>query len=119
MFIGISLTVLGVLVLLLQFVSVTTHISGIHIGPFKTSTEAHSTIPVSPFVGASLLAVGIVLVIIARKKKPQPGHKGPMLASGHGPSDSKVEDRANPQSTLPDGDTGVSETPIDGSKARD
>ncbi len=69
MFIGIILTILGIVVLLLQFITVTTHISGIHLGPFKTSSEAESTIPVSPFVGASVLAAGIILVIIGRKKK--------------------------------------------------
>ncbi len=70
MSIGITLTILGVLILILPFVSITTHISGVHLGPFKTSSEAQSNIPVSPYVGVSVLAVGIVLTIVARKKKP-------------------------------------------------
>jgi hypothetical protein len=69
MFIGIILTVLGIVVLLLQFITVTTHVNGMHIGPFHTSADAKSTIPVSPFVGGLVLAAGIVLVIIGRKKK--------------------------------------------------
>jgi len=71
MFLGIILIVLGVVALLLQFITVTTHMKGVHIGPFKTSsTDAKTTIPVSPFLGGLVLAGGIVLVIIGRKKKP-------------------------------------------------
>ena len=70
MFLGIILIVLGVVVLLLQFITLTSHVKGIHIGPFKTSAEAKTTIPVSPFFGGLALAGGIVLVIIGRKRKP-------------------------------------------------
>jgi hypothetical protein len=71
MLIGIILIVLGVVVLLLQFITVTTHVNGMNIGPFKTSADAKTTIPVSPFLGALVLAGGIVLVIIGRKRKPK------------------------------------------------
>ena len=70
MFLGIILIVLGIVVLLLQFITLTSHVKGIHIGPFKTSAEAKTTIPVSPFLGGLVLAGGIVLVIIGRKRKP-------------------------------------------------
>jgi uncharacterized membrane protein len=71
MFLGIVLIVLGVVALLLQFITVTTHVKGMHIGPFKSSsTDAKTTMPVSPFLGGLVLAGGIVLVIIGRKRKP-------------------------------------------------
>lgn len=63
--------VLIVLILGLQFISITTHVKGSHIGPFESSsTEAKTTIPVSPYLGVLALAGGIVLVIIDRKRKP-------------------------------------------------
>jgi len=71
MFIGLVLMVLGVVVLILQFITITTQVEGTHIGPFKSSsTEAKTTIPVSPLLGVLALAGGIVLVIIGRKRKP-------------------------------------------------
>ena len=70
-FIGLVLIVLGLVILLLQFITITTHVEGSRIGPFKTkSTEAKTTIPVSPLIGGLALAGGIVLVIIGRKRKP-------------------------------------------------
>ena len=70
MVIGIVFIVLGVMFLLLQFITLTTHVEGMHIGPFHTGGEAETTFPVSPYVGGLVLAGGIVLFIIGRKKKP-------------------------------------------------
>jgi len=70
MFIGLVLIILGVVVLLLQLITFTTHVKGIHIGPFKTSAEAKTAFPVPPLFGVLALAGGIVLVIIGRKRKP-------------------------------------------------
>lgn len=70
MFIGLVLIILGVVVILLQFITFTTHVKGIHIGPFKTSAEAKTAFPVPPLFGVLALAGGIVLVIIGRKRKP-------------------------------------------------
>lgn len=70
MFIGLVLIILGVVILLLQFITFTTHVKGIHIGPFKTSAEAKTAFPVPPLFGVLALAGGIVLVIIGRKRKP-------------------------------------------------
>jgi hypothetical protein len=70
MFVGLVLIILGVVVLLLQFITFTTHVKGIHIGPFKTSAEAKTAFPVPPLFGVLALAGGIVLVIIGRKRKP-------------------------------------------------
>lgn|SRR5574341_1418161 len=70
-FIGLVLIVLGVMVFVLQFITVTTHVEGSKLGPFtSSSTEAKTTIPVSPVIGVVALAGGIVLVILGRKRKP-------------------------------------------------
>ena len=69
MIIGIVLILLGVVVLVLQFITLTTHVEGMHIGPFHTSADAKTTFPVSPFLGGLVLAGGIALFIIGRKRK--------------------------------------------------
>jgi uncharacterized membrane protein len=69
MIIGIVLILLGVVVLILQFITLTTHVEGMHIGPFHTGADAKTTFPVSPFLGGLVLAGGIALFIIGRKKK--------------------------------------------------
>lgn len=70
MFIGMVLIVIGVVVILLQFITVNTRVKGMEIGPFKTSADAETTVPVSPYLGGLALAGGIVLVVIGRKRKP-------------------------------------------------
>lgn len=69
MVIGIVLIILGVVVLLLQFITMTTRVEGMHIGPFRTSGDAKTTFPVSPYIGGLVLAGGIAFFIIGRKKK--------------------------------------------------
>jgi len=69
MVIGIVFISLGVVVLLLQFITLSTHVEGMNIGPFHTGGDAETTFPVSPYVGGLVLAGGIVLFIIGRKKK--------------------------------------------------
>jgi len=69
MVVGIALIVLGVAVLLLQFITMTTHVEGVHVGPFHTNADAKTTFPVSPFLGGAVLAGGIALAIIGRKRK--------------------------------------------------
>lgn len=66
---GIVLTLLGIVVLLLQFFTMTTQVEGIHIGPFETSTEAKTTFPISPYLIGIILAVGIAMFIVGHKKK--------------------------------------------------
>jgi hypothetical protein len=71
MFLGLILIVLGVVILILQFITITSHVKGVNIGPFKTSsTEAKTKFPVPPLLGGLALAGGIVLVILGRKRKP-------------------------------------------------
>ena len=69
MVLGIVFIVLGVIILLLQFITLTTHVEGIHIGPFSTNAEAKTTFPVSPSIGGLVLAGGIALFIFGHKRK--------------------------------------------------
>ena len=69
MIIGIVLILLGVIVLLLQFITMDTHVEGMHIGPFHSDADAKTTFPVSPYIGGLLLAGGVALFIVGRKRK--------------------------------------------------
>jgi len=67
--VGIVFIILGVVVLLLQFITMTTHVEGVHIGPFHTSGDAETTFPVSPYIGGLVLAGGIAMFIIGHRKR--------------------------------------------------
>ena len=66
---GIVITLVGIVVLLLQFFTMTTQVEGIHIGPFNTNAEAKTTFPISPYLIGIILAVGIAMFIVGHKKK--------------------------------------------------
>lgn len=66
---GVVVTLVGIAVLLLQFFTMTTQVEGIHIGPFKTSAEAKTTFPISPYLIGIILAVGIAMFLFGHKKK--------------------------------------------------
>jgi len=68
MVIGLVLIVLGALILTYQGITYTSHEKIIDIGPIHASADTKKTIPLSPFVGGLVLAGGIGLVIIGRKK---------------------------------------------------
>ena len=68
--IGIALIILGVLALVYQGITYTSHEKLIDIGPIHATHETKKTIPLSPFLGGVALAGGIVLVIIGAKNRP-------------------------------------------------
>lgn len=66
--IGVVLVVLGILALVYQSITYTTHKKVIDIGPIQATTKAEKTIPLPPIVGGLALIGGIVLIVAGNKK---------------------------------------------------
>ena len=64
---GLALIVLGVIALVYQGISYTTHKKVVDIGPIEATREEHKTIPLPPLLGVIALAGGIILVARDRK----------------------------------------------------
>jgi hypothetical protein len=64
---GLALIVLGVIALVYQGISYTTHKKVVDIGPIEATKEEHKTIPLPPILGVIALAGGIF--ILARDRK--------------------------------------------------
>jgi hypothetical protein len=64
---GLALIALGVVALVYQGISYTTHKKVVDIGPITATKEEHKTIPLPPVLGVIALVGGIV--IIARDRK--------------------------------------------------
>jgi len=64
---GLALIAIGVLALVYQGISYTTHKKVVDIGPIEATREEHKTIPVPPIVGVIALAGGIF--VLARDRK--------------------------------------------------
>ncbi len=67
--IGIALVVLGVIALVYQGITYTTHEKILKIGPLEATQQVKKTIPLPPFLGGAALAGGIVLIFIGSRKK--------------------------------------------------
>jgi hypothetical protein len=64
---GIVLIVLGVIALVYQGFTYTTHKKVLDMGPIQATKEERHTIPLPPILGAIALIGGIVLVAAGRK----------------------------------------------------
>ena len=67
--IGIALIVLGVIALVYQGITYTTHEKVLQIGPLEATKKTEKTIPLPPILGGAVLAGGIVLLFIGGRKK--------------------------------------------------
>lgn len=65
--IGLALVVLGVLALVYQGFTYTTHKRVLDVGPVQATKEEHKTIPLPPVLGAIALVGGIVLIARDRR----------------------------------------------------
>ena len=65
--IGLALVVLGVLALVYQGFTYTTHKRELDVGPVQATKEEHKTIPLPPVLGAIALVGGIVLIARDRR----------------------------------------------------
>jgi hypothetical protein len=67
--IGIILIVIGILALVIPSISFTKREKVIDLGPIQATAEKKETIPLSPILGVSALAVGAVLLVVGATKK--------------------------------------------------
>jgi len=65
--IGVILIALGIISLVLQGITYTTHEKVINLGPIHATAEEKKTIPLHPIFGAILLVSGVVLLVTGRR----------------------------------------------------
>jgi hypothetical protein len=65
--IGIVLIVLGILSLMYQGFTYTTHKKVLDVGPIQATKEEHHSVPLPPILGAIALIGGVVILVSDRK----------------------------------------------------
>ena len=65
--IGLALVVLGIVALVYQGFTYTTHKRVLDVGPIQATKEGHKTIPLPPVLGVIALVGGIVLIARDRR----------------------------------------------------
>ena len=66
--VGVVLIVLGIIALVFQGITYTTHKQLIDVGPIHATTEEKKTIPLPPLLGAIAVVGGVVLLVASRKR---------------------------------------------------
>jgi uncharacterized membrane protein HdeD (DUF308 family) len=66
---GIALIVAGLLALAYQSISYTSRETVLDLGPLQATADTRKTIPLSPIVGVTAVAGGVILLIASRKRK--------------------------------------------------
>jgi drug/metabolite transporter (DMT)-like permease len=64
---GVVLVVIGVLALVYQGFTYTTHKKVLDIGPIQATKEEHNTIPIPPILGVLALIGGVVILASDRR----------------------------------------------------
>jgi uncharacterized membrane protein HdeD (DUF308 family) len=65
---GIVLIVIGVLALVYQGFTYTTHKKVLDIGPIQATKTEHESVPIPPIVGAIALISGVAVLVTGRGK---------------------------------------------------
>jgi uncharacterized membrane protein HdeD (DUF308 family) len=65
---GIVLIVVGVLALVYQGITYTTHENVFKLGPIEANKEERKTIPLPPVIGGIALVAGVALVVAGSRK---------------------------------------------------
>ena len=65
---GVVLVVLGVVALVYQGITYTSHETVIDIGPVHATADRQRTLPLSPVVGIAAVAGGVVLLMAGGRK---------------------------------------------------
>jgi hypothetical protein len=66
--IGIILIVVGIVALVFQGITYTTHKTVIDMGPIHATADQKKTLPLPPVLGAIALAGGVLLLVVAGRK---------------------------------------------------
>lgn len=66
--IGIILIVLGVVGLIYGGINYTTTKNVVDMGPMHVNVDQHRQIPLSPLAGAAAVAVGVILILVGRRR---------------------------------------------------
>jgi len=66
-FLGVALIAIGVIALVYQGFTYTTHKKVLDIGPIQATKEEHKTIPLPPIVGGIAVVGGIALLLAGSK----------------------------------------------------
>jgi uncharacterized membrane protein HdeD (DUF308 family) len=68
MFLGVALIVIGIIALVYQGFTYTTHKKVLDIGPIQATKEEHNTIPIPPVIGVIALISGVAVLALGRGK---------------------------------------------------
>jgi len=66
---GIALAIVGVIVLVFGGVRYNRQRTVLHMGSMSATVTEHRTLPVAPVAGVLLLAGGVVLLVVAGKRR--------------------------------------------------
>ena len=69
MILGIALIALGLIAFAYQGITYTTREKVVDLGPIKITADKEKTIPLSPVLGGLALAGGVVLVVVAARRR--------------------------------------------------
>jgi hypothetical protein len=69
MILGIALIALGLIAFAYQGISYTTREKVVDLGPIKISADKEKTIPLSPVLGGVALAGGVILLVVASRRR--------------------------------------------------
>jgi hypothetical protein len=66
MFLGVALIVIGIIALVYQGFTYTTHKKVLDIGPIQATKEEHQTVPVHPVIGIIAVISGVAVLALGR-----------------------------------------------------
>jgi hypothetical protein len=67
-FFGLALIIIGLIALVYQGFTYTTHKKVLDIGPIQATKEEHKTIPVPPVIGVIAVISGVAVLALGRGK---------------------------------------------------
>jgi uncharacterized membrane protein YidH (DUF202 family) len=65
---GVALVAIGIIALVYQGFTYTTHKKVLDIGPIQATKEEHNTVPIPPVIGVIALISGVVVLATGRGK---------------------------------------------------